>query len=714
MKKILVVLVACLPIVCIPVVTNGWSTQMISQRSAVNGTLPPSSFIPVAPGNQVPLNPSAWMNWRSLTQFIRSLDGRYIVFHSNASNGIPNQNNTYYDPYYMQNMTYDMIYYRDTKLWITSGVTLNPDWNPWTWNRWWSYAIGMSANGRYVFFQSTDIDLVKPDVPLTNQHAYVRDMWSGTTTIVNTSATWVRSNWFARVAYITPDGRYVVFEDRATNLVPWDNLNTNDYFLKDLQTNEIKLISIANSWPQQGPNKLGQFLGLSQDVRYALFSSAATNLVPWDTNWVNDVFLRDMVNNTTTRISVSAQWNQLTQQSHFIQSTNAMSDNGRYVIFNTTDANVIPGSNDTNWWRDAFRLDTTTNTLKAINTTLTWKIWNGSMWPTWMTPDWRYVYFTSTASDLVSKDTNWVQDVFVRDMQKNITTRVSLSSTWGQLAIGSSAPMNWITPNANSVLFSTNANNVVSGDTNWFTDLFIRHRLLKSTTAVSTDSYWNIGNNTTSQPWWEMSKNGRYVWFLSSASNLVSGDTNWFDDVFVKDVRDYLLYSDLGGAYLFYYPHWLTYKRTTAWSVLVSLTSAKWNVFDQISPLITVSKSIYATNIFMNTALDQLITDTTTKFTRLSRNTLVVSQQIEQLADGTPVKQLHFTGRFWRLNKTFIVTFIKRGVEIYVVTASSDAIYGDELNGIVDVVIETWKFNRPELSCDWCAYGTWSWWSGGK
>ena len=145
--------------------------------------------------------------------------------------------------------------------------------------------------------------------------------------------------------------------------------------------------------------------------------------------------------------------------------------------------------------------------------------------------DGRFVAFVSAATNLVTGDNNNAADIFVRDRQAGTTTRVSVTSTGGQANGASSDPA--ISADGRYVAFVSRATNLVAGDTNGVRDVFVHDRQTGATTRISVNSSENQGNAESLAP--SLSADGRYVAFASSASNLVTGDTNSTSDVFVRD-----------------------------------------------------------------------------------------------------------------------------------------------------------------------------------
>ena len=156
--------------------------------------------------------------------------------------------------------------------------------------------------------------------------------------------------------------------------------------------------------------------------------------------------------------------------------------------------------------------------------------------------DGRFVAFASYSGNLVAGDGNLSLDVFIRDRISGQTTRVSVSSAGVEGNNDSDAPS--ISADGRYVAFSSDATNLVPGDTNLSTDVFVHDRDVSGsgifdtpgnirTTRVSVDSAGTQGNSDSYSP--SISADGRYVAFASGATNLVSGDMNGFDDIFVRD-----------------------------------------------------------------------------------------------------------------------------------------------------------------------------------
>ena len=264
---------------------------------------------------------------------------------------------------------------------------------------------------------------------------------------------------------------------------------------------------------------------VSADGRYVAFTSSATNLVAGDTNGVSDCFIHARLTGTTTRVSVGSSGIQADDDCHY---PFAAAD-GRYVAFSSAATNLVTG--DTNGEPDVFVHDLQFGITSRVSVDSSSNQGNGNSGQGNMSADARYVAFSSSATNLVTGDTNGVWDCFVHDRLTGTTTRVSVDSSGNQGDDSSSTP--WISADGRYVAFGSDATNFVAGDTGLVWDIFVHDRRTGAITRASVDSSGIQANNGSSQP--SVSSDGRYVAFNSSATNLVNGDTNQVPDIFVHD-----------------------------------------------------------------------------------------------------------------------------------------------------------------------------------
>ncbi len=330
-------------------------------------------------------------------------------------------------------------------------------------------------------------------------------------------------DWFSTTApsllAVSADGRYVVFYSAAGNLVPGDTNNKWDVFVRDVQSGVTNRVSVASDGTEG--DGLSSNASISDGGRYVAFESHATNLVEGDTNGFSDVFVHDTQTGQTIRVSVASDGTEGNSDSGFP----SISADGRYVAFESRASNLVEG--DANGVGDIFVHDTQTGITNMVSGG------NGQSFGASISADGRYVAFISVATDLVSGDTNTKRDVFVRDRQSGETIRVSVASD-GTEANGDSFSAA-ISADGRYVAFWSEATNLVSDDTNGFSDIFVHDTQTGQTIRVSVASDGTEADSYSVTPF--ISADGRYVAFTSGATNLVPDDTNGVDDVFVHDTQ---------------------------------------------------------------------------------------------------------------------------------------------------------------------------------
>ncbi|NIX76636.1 PD40 domain-containing protein [Microvirga terricola] len=212
-----------------------------------------------------------------------------------------------------------------------------------------SFIAQVSADGRYVVFVSDAGNLVDGDTNGTSD-IFRKDLLTGVITRVSTAGDGAQANAQSYNADVSADGRYVVFDSRAGNLVADDTNGAADVFRKDLLTGAITRISTAGDGAEG--NAGSSFAQISADGRYVVFESDASNLVAGDTNGTTDIFRKDLLTGAITRVSTAGDGAQANDLSYDAQ----VSADGRYVVFESDASNLVAG--DTNVRSDIFRVDT--------------------------------------------------------------------------------------------------------------------------------------------------------------------------------------------------------------------------------------------------------------------------------------------------------------------------------------------------------------------
>ncbi len=395
------------------------------------------------------------------------------------------------------------------------------------------YAPSISSTGRYVAFASWASNLVPGDTNGAHD-VFVHDRQTGVTSRVSLTWTGAQSPAGGTDPSISSDGRFVCFDSGAL-LTPSDVNNSQDIFVHDRVTGSLVLASVTSAG--QSANNGSNLSSISGDGTIVVFQSSATNLVPGDTNGQGDIFVRNLALGQTTRVNVSS----LGEQANNITENPSISADGRFIGFASAASNLVPG--DTNGTWDIFVHDRLTGITSRVSVaTGGVQVSDASLYAPALSADGRFVAFFSFSNQLVANDTNNQGDVFVHDRQTGVTTRASVSSAGVQGGNLSIAPS--ISSNGRYVSFSSFASNLVVGDTNFTQDVFVHDRMTLQTERVSVSTAGDQGNATSEES--VVCGSGAFVAFLSAASNLVPGDTNATTDIFVRDLSNAIL-GDLNG-----------------------------------------------------------------------------------------------------------------------------------------------------------------------
>jgi len=272
---------------------------------------------------------------------------------------------------------------------------------------------------------------------------------------------------------------------------------------------------------------------ISDDGRFVAFQSSASNLVSGDTNNADDIFVHDRQTGVTTHVSVRSNGAQANSGS----SSPAISGDGRFVAFYSDASNLLNG--DTNGCGDIFVHDRQTGQTTRVSVSSSGVEENAPPPDDYaaisISGDGRYVAFYSDATNLVSGDTNGETDIFVHDRQTGTTTRASVASDGSEANAGSSEPS--LSGDGRYIAFISSATNLVAGDTNGKGDVFVRDLQTGTITRVSVNSSGKEANGWSNSP--SISGDGRYVAFLSKSSNLDprAYDFGVYELAYVRDLQ---------------------------------------------------------------------------------------------------------------------------------------------------------------------------------
>jgi hypothetical protein len=318
-------------------------------------------------------------------------------------------------------------------------------------------------------------------------------------------------------------GRFVTFHSDANNLVSGDNNFSFDVFVYDRQERQIERISVNDAGEEGNRNSV--FPSISADGRFVTFLSFANNLVPGDNNDSDDIFVYDRQERRIERVSV----NDAGQEGNQLSSFPSLSSDGRFVTFHSDANNLVQG--DTNGTFDIFVYDRQERRMERVSVNDARDEGNGFSVAPSLSADGRFVTFYSFANNLVPGDNNGTGDIFVYDRQEQRIERVSVNQDGEEGNQNSSSPS--LSADGRFVTFESDANNLVQGDNNGTDDIFVYDRLERRIERISVNDAGGEGNHNSLSP--SVSADGRFVTFESDASNLVSGDNNQQNDIFIYD-----------------------------------------------------------------------------------------------------------------------------------------------------------------------------------
>jgi hypothetical protein len=413
----------------------------------------------------------------------------------------------------------------------------------------------VSADGRYVAYESSSTNIVMPDVN-GMRDVFVRDCT-------------LRSNIWGSVAArssstsgsyplgLTPDGRYVLFASTATNLVPGATSATLQLYRQDLWSNVTALVTVAtNGSNASGSGVLGATIGLkvkrmSADGRFVVFLSQANDLNPNAGSGATiDAFCRDLVNGTTDLITATPD-GQATDRNVI---NCLMSTNGRYFVFDSPATNVVPSLTNLTgraqvYWRDR---QTGTNTLVSVNRDGAITAENAALLS--FSRDGRYVCFNTIATNIVpsQNDSNGTQDIFVRDMLLGETWLVSRATNGNTTASRVSAAE--FSADSAWLLVSPVITDLVPGVTTFSgatRDLCLHHVTTRTNRLVTRSLYGPTGaNDYITDSFAALSPGGRYTAFRTTATNLWAGGSNATTRLLLHDRIAEATFNPVGGNYV--------------------------------------------------------------------------------------------------------------------------------------------------------------------
>jgi Tol biopolymer transport system component len=450
---------------------------------------------------------------------IISADGRYVLFASSANNLVLRTNGNPIPALVLPKMN---AYLRDRTNGTTTLVSVNLSGAGGGNGD--SFPSEVSTNGRYVLFESSASDLVAGDTNGVTD-IFLRDLVAGTTTLVTTNSNGGVANDASHSAVMTPDARYVGFVSAATNLVAGDTNRIADVFVRDLLLGTTVLVSAgAVTTNTIAPVGSSEAPDITPDGRFVAFSSTATNLVP-GVNTTGEIYVRDLVAGTTIWASTDSR--SRFGSSNVLSYNHVISSDGAYVAFMTSSNPPSAGTPR----GVVLRYNVGGGSTDLVNSnanvaTATFE----EMRSLAMTPDGRFIAFAGNTNGASGTTTC----ILLWDGQTGSTTLVSGDQN-GRVPTNSICDWPVIDSTGRYVAFLSSATNLVTNSLSGDYHLFVRDTVGGTTTLVAADTN-GAGPALSPATVPAMSADGRFVAFESPDSSLVSNDRNRDYDVFVRDL----------------------------------------------------------------------------------------------------------------------------------------------------------------------------------
>jgi Tol biopolymer transport system component len=390
-----------------------------------------------------------------------------------------------------------------------------------------SVPIGVSTNGRYALFESSASNLVAGD---TNNAAdvFVRDLVAGTTVLVSVSTNGGFGDDASYSSVMTPDGRYVAFASAADNLVPGDTNGIPDVFMRDLVSNTTRFVSVG------AQNRAGYYYGagsdspvITPDGRYLAFYSTAAGLAP-GVQTVGDIYLRDVVAGTTTWVSADSLslLQSLGVASNAVSFSQVLSDDGRFVAF---EASPYPQASPEPSLVVKYDVQSGNSELIETNASVTPASSFDSIQNVSMTPDGRFVAYVANALD--NSGTTTSIRLWDAQMRTNLLASANQSDS---VSSGSLSDSPVLDDAGRFVAFVSSAPDLVTNQIPGDFHLYLRDLQAATTTLIDADTN-GVGSPIDPTSAAAMSADGRLVAFDAQDGNLVPADRNRAYDVFVRD-----------------------------------------------------------------------------------------------------------------------------------------------------------------------------------
>lgn len=322
---------------------------------------------------------------------------------------------------------------------------------------------------------------------------------------------------------MTPDTRYVVFSTASTNLVEGDANGMRDIFRKDIQTGELARCSLTSAAVE--PNQHCYAPAISGDGRYVIFRTTASNLVPDDTNTVDDIFCKDMASGDLTRVSTDSTGAQANGKSDYP----CINGDGSYIAFASWATNLVAGGTT---GTQIFRKDRVSGEVEIVSESGAGTLGNGNCSSPRISSSGRYIAFGSAATNLVPGDVNARYDVFRKDMDTGAVLLCSCTQSDFQGDYDSSEPS--MSTDGRYVTFTT-ISKLLAADVNDSADTYRKDLTTGLLAACSTSPAGAYVSGITTYS--AISDDGRYVAFRANTLQLAGSSSSHTWSVYLKDMQ---------------------------------------------------------------------------------------------------------------------------------------------------------------------------------
>jgi Tol biopolymer transport system component len=382
-----------------------------------------------------------------------SADGRYLAFASEATNLVPGDTNGFVD-----------VFVRDRVKGTTARVSVSSSGAQ---GNGFSSAPSISADGRYVTFASYSSNLTSGDknAATGGSDVFLYDRKTGKTVMVSKSYKGGSSNSESDFPQISGNGRYVVFDSIATNLVKGDKNTFGDVFVWDRKTGKLRLVS-TDAHGHAAKDGGSGLASIDYDGKKIAFMSSASNLVKGDKNEITDVFVKNLTTGHVSRASVATGGAESNGESEGA----TISADGSTVAFVTA---WQLSKSDQDWTPDVYVRQLSHHKTVMVSGRATPDATvdqRGESFGASLSGHGRYVVFTSDSGDLLANTLGTGSQVFIRDLKTGALRQLS---TAGSAAADDTSHNVVMTPNAQHIAFDSSAQNLIGVDNNHAEDIYV-------------------------------------------------------------------------------------------------------------------------------------------------------------------------------------------------------------------------------------------------